>query len=237
MAASGPEDKAKGEDKGRGARRKTPSRADRAAETKASIVSAALAEFLDRGFAGARLDEISKRAGVAKGTIYIHFKDKEALFEGIVRQMILPAHDAMEAKAKEKPPQSPEELLEEFLLPLLRDLQAERRLDLLRLLISDGPRFPALNEIYFRVVAEPNLLRMREMVASSTKPEVSGLSEFPQLMTSPIISGLIWNLLFGSFEPIDLEAMLRTHVRLLSVWMTGENCAGGAKPPAAPKEE
>lgn len=233
MTASSPESP---EGRGKEARRKSPSRADRAAETRASIVSAALEEFLDRGFAGARLDEISKRAGVAKGTIYIHFKDKEALFEGIVRQMILPAHDAMEARARERLPHGPQELLEDFLLPLLRDLQSGRRLDLLRLLIADGPRFPALPEIYFRVVAEPNLARMREMVASSTKPEVSGLSEFPQLMTSPIISGLIWNLLFGSFEPIDIEAMLRTHVRLLSVWMTGEKCPGAARSPVDSEE-
>lgn len=53
------------------------SRAARAAERRAAIVEAALEEFIARGFAATRLDDIAKRAGVAKGTIYLHFKDKD----------------------------------------------------------------------------------------------------------------------------------------------------------------
>ena len=44
-----------------------------------AILDAALDEFSARGFAAARLDDVAKRAGVAKGTIYLHFKDKESL--------------------------------------------------------------------------------------------------------------------------------------------------------------
>ena len=45
-----------------------------------AILDAALDEFSARGFAAARLDDVAKRAGVAKGTIYLHFADKESLF-------------------------------------------------------------------------------------------------------------------------------------------------------------
>ena len=38
-----------------------------------AILDAALDEFSARGFAAARLDDVAKRAGVAKGTIYLHF--------------------------------------------------------------------------------------------------------------------------------------------------------------------
>ena len=54
----------------------SPGRAARAAERREAIVEAALDEFIARGYAATRLDDIAKRAGVAKGTIYLHFTDK-----------------------------------------------------------------------------------------------------------------------------------------------------------------
>src|ERR1700682_2690841 len=60
-----------------------PGRAPRAAERRQAIIDAALDEFVARGFAATRLDDVAKSAGVAKGTIYLHFKDKEALFQEV----------------------------------------------------------------------------------------------------------------------------------------------------------
>src|SRR5579871_4183402 len=67
-----------------------PNRAERTAERRAAIVQAAMDEFIARGFAATRLDDIAKRAGVAKGTIYLHFKDKESMFEELIRTAIVP---------------------------------------------------------------------------------------------------------------------------------------------------
>ena len=47
-------------------------------------------EFIARGFAATRLDDVARRAGVAKGTIYLHFKDKESMFEELIRTAIVP---------------------------------------------------------------------------------------------------------------------------------------------------
>ena len=70
---------------------KAPSnRASRAAERREAIVAAGLDEFIARGFAATRLDDVAKRAGVAKGTIYLHFNDKEALFQELIRTAIVP---------------------------------------------------------------------------------------------------------------------------------------------------
>src|SRR6266508_2749686 len=65
-------------------------RAARALERRAAIVEAAMEEFIARGFAATRLDDIAKRAGVAKGTIYLHFRDKESMFEELIRTAIVP---------------------------------------------------------------------------------------------------------------------------------------------------
>src|SRR5262245_59921894 len=63
-------------------------RAQKAAARRDAILSAALDEFAAQGFAAARLDDVARRAGVAKGTIYLHFRDKEALFQELVRSVL-----------------------------------------------------------------------------------------------------------------------------------------------------
>src|SRR5262249_43128816 len=65
-------------------------RAERQAARREAILSAALDEFAARGFADTRLDDIAARAGVAKGTIYLYFRDKEDLFHELVRAMLSP---------------------------------------------------------------------------------------------------------------------------------------------------
>ena len=69
-------------------------RAENALARREAIVAAALDVFVEKGFAAARMEDIARWAGVAKGTIYLHFSDKEALFEAIVRQEIRPRLDA-----------------------------------------------------------------------------------------------------------------------------------------------
>jgi AcrR family transcriptional regulator len=58
-------------------------------ERPKQILDAALAVFAERGLAAARLDDIAKRAGVSKGTIYLYFANKEELFRGVVRGTVI----------------------------------------------------------------------------------------------------------------------------------------------------
>src|ERR1700744_2005769 len=52
------------------------------------ILDAALACFAARGFAGTRMEDIAARAGVTKGTIYLYFENKEAVFKPLARESI-----------------------------------------------------------------------------------------------------------------------------------------------------
>src|SRR2546427_7430700 len=65
-------------------------RAEKSAARREAILAAALDEFSAQGFAAARLDDVARRAGVAKGTIYLHFRDKEALFQELIRSVLSP---------------------------------------------------------------------------------------------------------------------------------------------------
>src|SRR5689334_21741845 len=71
-------------------RRRNTGRAQKTAARREAILAAALDEFSARGFAATRLEDVARRAGVAKGTIYLHFADKEALFQELVRTMLGP---------------------------------------------------------------------------------------------------------------------------------------------------
>ena len=77
--------------------KKASPRAARKGERRDAILAAALDEFSAQGFAAARLEDVAKRAGVAKGTIYLYFHDKEALFQELVRSLLTPVVGSIEA--------------------------------------------------------------------------------------------------------------------------------------------
>ena len=52
----------------------------------AELLAAALELFVEKGYAGTRLDDVAQRAGVSKGTLYLYFENKEDLFKAVVRE-------------------------------------------------------------------------------------------------------------------------------------------------------
>jgi len=63
------------------------------------ILAAAALEFAARGFAGARVDRIARRAKVNKAMIYYHFKSKERLYRTLLRRMFTLAAERLQAIA------------------------------------------------------------------------------------------------------------------------------------------
>src|SRR5689334_13406626 len=137
-------------------------RATRAAERRAAIVEAAMEEFIARGFAATRLDDIAKRAGVAKGTIYLHFKDKESMFEELVRTVIVPV--VAKLNALPPPTGSVRDLIEAFAGNFLKEVIGTRRGDLVRLIVAEGPRFPSVADFYYREVVSRGISAMRALI-------------------------------------------------------------------------
>ena len=71
-------------------KRKAPRWQRRKEARPAEIVAAALDVFVERGFAATKLEEVARRAGVTKGTVYLYFESKDALFKAVVRETIVP---------------------------------------------------------------------------------------------------------------------------------------------------
>ena len=192
------------------------SRAERAAERRAAIVAAALDEFVARGFTATRLDDVAKAAGVAKGTIYLHFKDKEALFEELVRTAIVP----VVARITTPPPAigSIRDALEMFANTFIEEVANTRRADIIRLIVAEGPRFPAIADFYYREVISRGLAAMRMLIeAAITRGEIKQpkLKDFPQIVVAPAIVAIIWKSLFERHSPLDAKAMLGVHLDLI----------------------
>jgi AcrR family transcriptional regulator len=191
-------------------------RAERAAARRVAILEAALDEFTARGFAGARLDDVAQRAGVAKGTIYLHFKDKEALFQELVRTMLGPLITGLEQlRASDLPIRT---VLERFADLFAREIYGTRRRDVARLVITEGTRFPELAEFYYREVVARGIGAMRAMIERAVaRGEIShaALARFPQLVVAPGLVAILWGGLFDRFDHLDVAGMMRAHIDIL----------------------
>jgi AcrR family transcriptional regulator len=191
------------------------SRKIRSAERRDAILSAALDEFSTRGFEAARLDDVARRAGVAKGTIYLYFRDKESLFQELIRAMLTPLVGTIEAMGEAELPLAV--LADRIVELFVREVYETRRKDVIRLMISEGRRFPKLAEFYYhevlsRIIAAVRSL-LRRAAARGEVPEA--LADFPQIVAAPGLVAIIWSGLFERFEPLDVRKMMKTHVELL----------------------
>ena len=198
------------------ASKRRPNRTERAAERRAAIIDAAMDEFIARGFAATRLEDVAKRAGVAKGTIYLHFKDKEALFQELIRTALVPLIGRLAAP----PPAgaSVRSALESFAQTFAREVITTRRGDIVRLIVAEGPRFPSVADFYYREVVSRGMAAMRALIElgiSSGEIKSEALARFPQVVVAPAIVAVIWHGLFGRHAPLDVTEMLRVHLDLI----------------------
>ncbi|WP_245434370.1 TetR/AcrR family transcriptional regulator [Pseudolabrys taiwanensis] len=187
----------------------------RSAARREAILAAALDEFSASGFEATRLDDVAKRAGIAKGTIYLYFRDKETLFQELIREMLTPLVGSIEAMgAADLPlPDIASHIADLF----MREVYETRRKDVVRLMISEGRRFPKLAEFYYREVLSRIIAAVRALLnRAAARGEVApGLVEFPQLIAAPGLMAIIWNGLFERYDPLDVRTMMQTHVELL----------------------
>ncbi len=187
----------------------------RTAERREVILAAALDEFSTRGFEATRLDDVAKRAKIAKGTIYLYFRDKESLFQELIRDMLTPIIGTIQNVGAIDAPLAV--LAERLIDMFVREVYETRRKDIVRLLITEGRRFPKIAEFYYREVLSHILAAVRAIVRrAAERGEVPRqLVDFPQILVAPGLVAIIWSGLFERFEPLDVRAMMKTHVDLL----------------------
>ncbi len=189
-------------------RRRGPS-PEKTAATRRALLDAALSSFLEQGFAETRMSDVAARAGVAKGTTYLYFPDKAALFGEVLRAVM---ESARAGRRVPRPglDEPTGDFLRRVALPMLRDLQASGLIAVPRLIATEGPRFPELAEVYRRVAIEP-VLRIIRLYAcrAERRGELKreALSRLPILLAAPVVIVALWNGLFASDDQLDVAVV------------------------------
>jgi len=187
----------------------------RAEDRPREICAAALDVFAERGFAAAKLDEIARRAGVSKGTLYLYFKDKEDLFRAVVRHTVAPNIDQVRTVIEGV--DRPFADVIRMFLPRFAAITGEARVGAVaKMVIGESRNFPELAKVWHDEVVSKALGLIAGLVErAQAKGEIR--SGDPRLLTfslmGPMVMGLLWRetLQPAGGAPLDLEALAAQH--------------------------
>ncbi len=183
----------------------------------AELIEAAFLEFAANGYDGARLEDVAKRAGVVKGTIYRYFDDKEALFLAVVQSRvptILDPNDTLISSF----PGTTRELLTHLLHFMYGKLVDSDIRVLMRIIISEGNKFPELIELYHREAVSKGLSLLERVVArgvarGEVKPHHAPLLHMT--IIAPVMMAAIWRMTFDSQQRVETEDFIEAHLDAL----------------------
>ena len=190
----------------------------RAKARPAEILDAALTVFSARGFAAAKLDDVAKEAGVSKGTLYLYFESKEALFEAMALELMRgPVLAQLETIAKAE---TAGEALRQLIQFMTRLLDDPRRSALPKLIIAESAGFPELAKIWLKTVIQPVRKRVEALIeVGIANGEFRAVDpwETTKLVIAPFLLTAIWRRTFEHIDNrrFDFAALLRQHTEFL----------------------
>ncbi len=190
---------------------------EKTAQTRQSIVDAAVVEFLEKGFANTTIETVARRAGVAKGLIYRYFIGKEALFSAIVQQEIVNAHIDVD-DAKRAPDERVEDFLRRTLVASIHAIEKKSRADIARIVITEGARFPAITEIYRRDVIDPLTQKVKRLATAARKSgelKDDRLVKNPHLLLAPVWAGIVINKFLDKAHPVNIGELFETQLDVI----------------------
>jgi AcrR family transcriptional regulator len=182
------------------------------------ILMAALDVFADRGFAATKLEDVARRAGVTKGTIYLYFKNKEALFKAIVRGTIVPVIARGEALAQSFTG-SARDLFEQLIRQYWRLIGETALAGIPKLMMAEANNFPELARFYYEEVVTRGHRLMagvleRGIKAGEFRPV--NVAVATKLGMAPLIHAVVAQKAFAACMPegFDVAKYLDTHIDL-----------------------
>jgi AcrR family transcriptional regulator len=187
-------------------------------ERPGEILSAALACFKERGFAGTRLEDVAARAGVTKGTIYLYYPNKEKLFEAVVRGEVTPNIDRLESALTDPAPAG---VVLERLFSFWVEKVARSPLSIIpKIVIGEAGNFPKLARFFLEAVPH-RVLRLigsviRRGIASGEFRPVD-VDHVVYCVIGPLIFSVLWQHSLGPHDdrPLDVGAVCRAHLDLV----------------------
>jgi len=182
------------------------------------ILNAALEAFADRGFAATKLEDVARRAGVTKGTIYLYFENKEALFKALIRQTIVPVIAQGEAIAQAFTG-SARDLFERLVREYWRLVGETSLSGIPRLMIAEAGNFPELARFYYAEVVTRGHRLMAGVLERGIKAgefKKVNLAVATKLAMAPLMHAVVAYQAFAACMPegFDVSSYLDTHIDL-----------------------
>ena len=193
------------------------------------IVAAALAVFAEKGFAGARIEEIARRAGLSKGAVYLYFPTKEDMFRAVVQTTVLPNIAAIEQAVLAMEMPFADRL--RMILPRFATLVGAVPLGAVaKMVIGESRNFPELAKVWHDNVVSKGIGLLTRLIAEAqAKGEVRPGDPRTHAFSimGPMIIGIVWHETFTPVggDPIDLPAVARQHVETVLTGLLSEDQA------------
>jgi AcrR family transcriptional regulator len=190
----------------------------RKAERPKEILEAAFEEFSRNGYAATTLEQVAERAGVTKGTIYVYFDNKEHLFISMVREFTKATLDTVIGMFERHEGSTADLLRAQFSFIYEHIVSDRRRREVLRMLIAEAARFPALADRYHEEIHRPCLDLLQQAIQHGIdRGEIrrSAIIECPQVIMAPIALVDLWMILYDTRQPLDLKAYFNAHLDLV----------------------
>jgi AcrR family transcriptional regulator len=190
------------------------------------ILEAALACFAEKGFAGTRMDDIAARAGITKGTIYLYFESKDAVFKALARQSIGERIATVTEQLKGADAPAADQL--SFVIGALGHFAATSdRVVLPRVLLAEAGNFPDLAEFWRREIIDRGLGLFQGIIARGiARGEFRKVEpgHAARLCVAPLLVMILWRTLFGRFDaaPYDYQGLVETHIATLLQGLAAE---------------
>jgi TetR/AcrR family transcriptional regulator, mexJK operon transcriptional repressor len=198
------------------------SREPRRSSPRDAVERAARELFIERGFDGVSVDEIARRAGVSKPTIYAHFGDKAGLFtyilEGACARLLAPIVDPT---AEQRPIA---EVLVDLAYSYTRTVLAPDVLSLHRLFMAEAERFPDLSRRYY--AAGPETAHRALAAFLKARSELGEIACANPMMAAEQFAGLVLGpmrlkLLFAVERSPDWDVVDAYSREAIALFLTG----------------
>lgn len=191
----------------------------RKAARPGEILDAALKVFAAKGYAAARMDDIAQAAGCTKGTIYLYFENKEAVFKSLVRESIGNTIGDVAAQLTHYQG-SARELLRFALTTMAALLVNSDRVVLPKIIIAESGTFPELARFYRFEIIEKGMAAFSSVIERGmARGEIrrAPVEHVIRLCIAPLLLAAIWRSVFAKFdpEPYDYQALIETHLDVL----------------------
>lgn len=187
------------------------------------LLDAALGVFVERGYAATRLDEVARRAGVAKATLYRYYDSKLELFKAVVRNALVVGFDELAAAPSPAPsraPRSARDRLAGLLTAFMTRVAGTPLAGIPKLVIAEAGNFPEVARFYHdEVIGRARALVVGTLTQGAASGEFRPVdAEYAwRIVVAPLLMSIVWMRSFQAFEkqPFDVARHLNVQLDLL----------------------